>query len=95
MARGLLDDDGDLGAWLVGEGLGLAFIRYSHVYVADEAIARTAQKCMWTGAFVAPWDWRARTASTAILGAYKPTEEQQRLLCKPSALTMAQCRYHY
>jgi endonuclease YncB( thermonuclease family) len=64
-------NDSDLGAWLVGEGLALAFIRYSHVYVADEAIARAAQNGMWTGAFIAPWDWRARTASTAVLGAYK------------------------
>jgi len=35
---------------------------------------------MWAGAFIAPWDWRTRTASTAILGSYKPIEEQERLL---------------
>ena len=35
---------------------------------------------MWAGAFIAPWDWRARTASTAILGSYKPTEAQERIL---------------
>ena len=70
----------NLSAWLVREGLGLAFIRYSSAYVAEEAIARSAQKGMWAGAFIAPWDWRARTASTAILGSYKPTEQQERLL---------------
>jgi endonuclease YncB( thermonuclease family) len=73
-------NEGDLSAWLVREGLGLAFIRYSSAYVAEEAIARSAQKGMWAGAFIAPWDWRARTASTAILGSYKPTEQQERLL---------------
>jgi endonuclease YncB( thermonuclease family) len=73
-------NDGDLSAWLVREGLGMAFIRYSNAYVADEAVARSAQKGMWAGAFIAPWDWRTRTASTVILGSYKPTEEQTRLL---------------
>jgi endonuclease YncB( thermonuclease family) len=73
-------NEGDLSAWLVREGLGLAFIRYSNAYVAEEAIARSAQKGMWAGAFIAPWDWRIRTASTAILGSYKPTKEQERIL---------------
>jgi endonuclease YncB( thermonuclease family) len=57
-------NEGDLSAWLVREGLGMAFVRYSKAYVAEEAIARSAQKGMWAGAFIAPWDWRARTAST-------------------------------
>jgi endonuclease YncB( thermonuclease family) len=73
-------NEGDVNAWLVREGLGMAFIRYSGAYVAEEAIARRAQKGMWAGAFIAPWDWRTRSASTAILGSYKPTEEQARLL---------------
>jgi hypothetical protein len=60
------------------------YIRYSGAYVAEEAMARSAQKGMWAGAFIAPWDWRTRTASTAILGSYKPTEEQERLLLLPS-----------
>jgi len=75
---------GDLSAWLVREGLALAFVRYSSAYAPEEVTARSAQKGMWAGAFIAPWDWRARTASTAILGSYKPTEEQERLLLLPS-----------
>jgi hypothetical protein len=58
----------------------MAFIQYSSAYVAEEAIARSAQKGMWAGAFIAPWDWRGRTASTATLGSYRPTEQQERLL---------------
>ena len=93
-------NEGDLSAWLVREGLGMAFVRYSKAYVAEEAIARSAQKGMWAGAFIAPWDWRARTASTAILGSYKPTEQQERLLLpttpqlqsKPSLSPLAQLR---
>ena len=72
--------EGDLSAWLVREGLGVAFIRYSKAYVAEEATARSAQQGMWAGAFIAPWDWRSRTANTAILGSYKPTEIQERIL---------------
>jgi hypothetical protein len=74
---------GDLSAWLVREGLGMAFIRYSNAYVAEEAIARSAQKQMWAGTFIAPWDWSIRTGSTAILGSYKPTEQQERLRPRP------------
>jgi endonuclease YncB( thermonuclease family) len=73
-------NEGDLSAWLVREGLGVAFIRYSSAYVTEEVIARSAQKGMWVGAFIAPWDWRARTASTEVLGSYRPTEQQKRLL---------------
>jgi endonuclease YncB( thermonuclease family) len=72
--------EGDLSAWLVREGLGVAFIRYSKAYVAEEATARSAQQGMWAGAFIAPWDWRSRTANTAILGSYKPAEIQERIL---------------
>jgi endonuclease YncB( thermonuclease family) len=59
--------DGDLGAWLVTEGLALAFVRYSIKYVADEAVARSARQGLWVGAFVAPWGWRWRTAGAVIL----------------------------
>jgi endonuclease YncB( thermonuclease family) len=86
-------NEGDLSAWLVREGLGMAFIRYSNAYVAEEGIARSAQKGMWAGAFIAPWDWRTRTASTAILGSYKPTEEQERLLLPSTRNCSRSCRY--
>jgi endonuclease YncB( thermonuclease family) len=76
-------NEGDLSVWLVREGLALAFVRYSSAYAPEEVIARSAPKGMWAGAFIAPWDWRARTASTAILGSYRPTEQQERLL-RPS-----------
>ena len=60
----------------------MAFIRYSKAYIAEEATARSAQQGMWAGAFIAPWDWRSRTANTAILGSYKPTEIQERILLR-------------
>ena len=48
----------DLGAWLVGNGLALAYRRYSTAYVPHEDGARLAKAGMWQGAFVPPWDWR-------------------------------------
>jgi endonuclease YncB( thermonuclease family) len=70
--------DGDLGTWLVAEGLALAFVRYSTRYVAAEAVARNARKGMWAGAFVAPWDWRWRTINAVILGAMRVNQDQER-----------------
>ncbi len=45
---------GDLGAWLVGNGLALAYRRYSTAYVQHEGRARLAKAGMWQGAFVPP-----------------------------------------
>jgi endonuclease YncB( thermonuclease family) len=57
----------DLNAWLVSQGLALAYRKYSVDYVDEEAAARTAQLGIWRGAFVPPWDWRAgRRSSTNV-----------------------------
>jgi endonuclease YncB( thermonuclease family) len=61
--------DVDLNAWMVSEGLALSFVRYSHRYDGDEAAARESRRGLWAGAFIAPWDWRHRTADTTVLGA--------------------------
>ena len=59
----------DLNAWMVRRGLALAFIRYSRAYTAEEEQARDAKRGLWSGAFIAPWDWRHRNCKTVILGA--------------------------
>jgi endonuclease YncB( thermonuclease family) len=51
---------GDIGDWLVRQGLAVAFVRYSTRYVGAEALARAAHKGVWAGPFVLPWEWRAR-----------------------------------
>jgi hypothetical protein len=43
-------------------------VRYSRAFVDEEKQARDANRGLWRGAFIAPWDWRSRTASTALLG---------------------------
>ena len=48
----------DVNAWMVSQGLALAYRRYSRDYVAEEASARDARLGMWRGDFVPPWDWR-------------------------------------
>jgi len=61
--------DTDLNNWLVREGLALAYIQYSNRYQQGEEEARRNRKGLWSGAFVAPWDWRHRTPQTPLLGA--------------------------
>jgi endonuclease YncB( thermonuclease family) len=59
----------DLNAWMVGEGWALAFIRYSRDYVTQEEQAREAHRGMWSGALIAPWDWRHHCdKTTEVLG---------------------------
>ncbi len=49
----------DMGAWLVQQGLALAYRRYSVDYVHEEADAQAARRGIWAGELVKPW---ARTA---------------------------------
>ncbi len=48
----------DIGGDLVRQGLALAYRYYSMAYVEHENEARQHGRGMWSGAFVAPWDWR-------------------------------------
>lgn len=46
--------DVDLGAWLVRQGLAVAFRRYSDDYVQHEAFAKAKKRGMWAGFFDLP-----------------------------------------
>lgn len=48
----------DLNGWLVEEGLGMAYRRYSTAYIGQEDAAKQAKRGIWAGRFTAPWDWR-------------------------------------
>ena len=49
----------DLARWLVAQGLALDWPRYSGGTYADaEDAARRAERGLWQGAFVRPWEWR-------------------------------------
>ena len=50
--------DMSLNATMVEFGLALAYRYYSLEYIAQEDLARKAKKGLWSGEFVAPWNWR-------------------------------------
>ena len=70
----------DIQKWLVGSGWALSYVRVSHDYDADEKAAREAKAGMWQGAFIAPWDWRARNKKTPIRGAATAPENASTIL---------------
>lgn len=97
----------DISRWLVRNGWALAFRKYSTAYVADEKFAQQSKLGLWSGAFIAPWDWRHRTTNTVILGATAlPLHAQRSLLsvvAQPPSTTCSikgnlkaanQCIYH-
>ena len=54
-----LPDGTDVNAWMVRQGWALAY-GYSTPYRSEEAEAQAAKRGIWTGTFMAPWDWRHR-----------------------------------
>lgn len=48
----------NLNAWIVKNGWGLAYRKYSDAYVTDEAEAKKEKRGAWRGDFVEPWNWR-------------------------------------
>ena len=82
-------DGEDIQKWLVKSGWALSYVRFSHDYDADEKAAREAKAGMWQGAFIAPWDWRARNKKTTILGAAKPPENASTILLASASGSVA------
>ena len=50
--------DLNLNATMVESGMALAYRHYSLEYVSQEYLARQAKQGLWSGEFIAPWDWR-------------------------------------
>jgi endonuclease YncB( thermonuclease family) len=85
LANCFIEGEG-VGKWMVQSGWALSFVRYSHAYDADEIAAREVRAGLWSGAFIAPWDWRHRNKATMILGAASvPVNAQAILLGAVSA----------
>jgi hypothetical protein len=59
-------------------------VKYSSAYRQVEEKARTNQRGLWQGAFIAPWDWRHRNNNTLILGAFSVPINAQAMLLAPS-----------
>jgi endonuclease YncB( thermonuclease family) len=75
----------DLNRWLVREGLALAYVQYSRLYVNSETEAKHALRGLWSGAFIAPWDWRHRDRQAVILGALIVPLNAQSILLAPAS----------
>ncbi len=54
----------DLNGWMVRNGYALAYRHYLRRYVSAEQEARKNRRGLWTGEFVAPWNWRKRERLT-------------------------------
>ena len=48
----------NLNATIVESGMALAYRQYSLEYVEQEDFARETEQGLWSGEFIAPWDWR-------------------------------------
>jgi endonuclease YncB( thermonuclease family) len=75
----------NINRWLVRQGLALAYIKYSREFVEDEKQARDATRGMWSGVFIAPWDWRTRTRLTPLLGSGASGASLESLLTQEEA----------
>jgi endonuclease YncB( thermonuclease family) len=75
----------DLNRWIVREGLALAYVQYSRQYADSEAEARNASRGLWSGAFIAPWEWRHRDKQTVILGALSVPVNARTILLAPAS----------
>lgn len=60
VAKCFMPDGADVGEWMVSNGWALAYRQYSKDYMDEETAAKAAKQGLWTGEFVAPWEWRRR-----------------------------------
>ncbi|MBA4274918.1 MAG: succinoglycan biosynthesis protein [Alphaproteobacteria bacterium] len=52
--------DEDINAWLVKNGLALAYRQYGTDYVTQEDTAKSSKSGVWGSDFEAPWDFRKK-----------------------------------
>ena len=76
----------DVNAWMAARGWAFAYRKYSTSYVAEEAAAKAAQRGIWQGDVVAPWDWRrgerlAGGRTAAQPAAQRPAAQQKKGRC--------------
>ncbi|MGY3034218.1 endonuclease YncB(thermonuclease family) [Bradyrhizobium sp. USDA 4354] len=77
----------DVNAWMVRSGWALSSGPSIHTYVVYEVVASKAYAGLWSGAFIAPWDWRRRNKGTIIIGASSVPIDAQELLLGSALLS--------
>ncbi|RXG95743.1 thermonuclease family protein [Bradyrhizobium zhanjiangense] len=75
----------NVNAWMVRSGWALSSGPYT--YAIYELVASTAYAGLWSGAFIAPWDWRRRNKGTVIIGASSVPIDAQELLLGSALLS--------
>jgi endonuclease YncB( thermonuclease family) len=89
----------DVQQWMVRSGLAVSYKRFSRKYDVDEVAARDAREGLWSGTFIAPWNWRewskAVGAGTVAMEAQKvlraAREDRERINWQSEA-ARPQCR---
>ncbi|WP_051380691.1 thermonuclease family protein [Bradyrhizobium sp. WSM1743] len=76
----------DVNAWMVRSGWALSGLS-THTYAIYEVVASKAYAGLWSGAFIAPWDWRRRNKGTIIIGASSVPIDAQELLLGSALLS--------
>ncbi len=66
----------DLNDWMVRNGYALAYRHYSHLYISAEQEAQENSRGLWTGKFVAPWEWRR---GVSLEGAEKTVQGEKQI----------------
>ena len=69
----------DLNAWMVSQGLAVAYRQYSRDYIALEERAKRFKRGLWAGTFQLPSEYRKNPSNTATAGtAPKPSPSKPR-----------------
>ncbi|WP_271593168.1 thermonuclease family protein [Bradyrhizobium sp. CCBAU 65884] len=77
----------DVNAWMVRSGWALSWGPSIPSYAVSELVASTALAGLWSGAFIAPWEWRRRNRWTIIVGASSVPVDARQLLLGPALLS--------
>jgi endonuclease YncB( thermonuclease family) len=56
----------DLNAWMVSQGMAVAYRQYSVDYVPQEEQAAALKRGIWKGDFIFPWDWRHQNENRSV-----------------------------
>lgn len=61
----------DLNAWMVSQGLAVAYVQYSRDYVSQEREARSRGNGVWAGPFERPDEYRRRQAGNEDVSSFR------------------------
>lgn len=84
----------ELNATLVRNGWAFAYLQYSSAYVGAEEEARKAQRGVWQGRFVPPWEWRRGVRLAQSKQKTSPAQQSDKCLIKGNIGRSGERIYH-